>query len=46
MPQTTFLMLGGCLSISALPPLNGFRSDRLVFQAILLSPEMPQWDSS
>jgi hydrogenase-4 component B len=43
MPQTTFLMLGGCLSISALPPLNGFRSDRLVFQAILLSPEMPQW---
>ena len=43
MPQTTFLMLDGCQSISALPPLNGFRSDRLVFQAILLSPETPQW---
>ena len=43
MPQTAFLMLGGCLSISALPPLNGFVSEWLVFQAILLSPELPQW---
>ena len=43
MMQTAFLMLGGCLSISALPPLNGFVSEWLVFQAILLSPELPQW---
>lgn len=43
MPQTAFLMLGGCLSISALPPLNGFGSEWLVFQAILLNPELPQW---
>jgi hydrogenase-4 component B len=38
--QTAFLMLGG---ISALPPLNGFVSEWPVFQAILLSPELPQW---
>jgi hydrogenase-4 component B len=43
MPQTAFTMLGGCLSISALPPFNGFVSGWLVFQAILLSPELPQW---
>ncbi len=43
MPQTAFLMLGGCLAISALPPLNGFVSEWLVFQAVLLSPDLPQW---
>ena len=43
MPQTAFLVLGGCLAISALPPLNGFVSEWLVFQAILLSPDLPQW---
>mgnify|MGYP001225709894 CR=1 FL=1 len=43
MPQTAFLFLGGCLAISALPPLNGFVSEWLVFQAILLSPDLPQW---
>lgn len=43
MPQTAVLMLGGCLAISALPPLNGFVSEWLTFQAILLSPELPQW---
>ena len=32
-----------CLAISALPPLNGFASEWLVFQAILLSPSLPQW---
>ncbi len=40
MMQTAFLMLGG---ISALPPLNGFVSEGPVFQAVLLSPELPQW---
>jgi formate hydrogenlyase subunit 3/multisubunit Na+/H+ antiporter MnhD subunit len=43
MPQTAFLFLGGCLAISALPPLNGFVSEWLVFQAVLTSPELPQW---
>ena len=43
MPQTAFVVLGGCLAISALPPLNGFVSEWLPFQAILLSPELPQW---
>jgi formate hydrogenlyase subunit 3/multisubunit Na+/H+ antiporter MnhD subunit len=43
MPLTAFLVLGGCLAISALPPLNGFVSEWLTFQAILLSPELPQW---
>jgi len=43
MPQTAFLFLGGCLAISALPPLNGFVSEWLVFQAVLISPELPQW---
>ena len=43
MPQTAFLFLGGCLAISALPPLNGFVSEWLIFQAILVSPNLPQW---
>ena len=43
MPLTAFLMLGGCLAISALPPLNGFVSEWLTFQAILLTPQLPQW---
>jgi NADH:ubiquinone oxidoreductase subunit 5 (subunit L)/multisubunit Na+/H+ antiporter MnhA subunit len=44
MPQTAFLFLVGCVAISALPPLNGFVSEWLTFQAILLSPDLPQWD--
>jgi len=43
MPQTAFLALGACMAISALPPLNGFVSEWLIFQAILLSPDLPQW---
>src|SRR5262249_55399089 len=38
MPQTAFVFLIGCAAISALPPLNGFVSEWLTFQAILLSP--------
>ena len=30
-------------AISALPPFNGFVSEWLTFQAILLSPALPQW---
>ena len=43
MPQTAFCFLVGCVAISALPPLNGFVSEWLTFQAILLSPDLPQW---
>lgn len=43
MPRTAFLFLGGCVAISALPPLNGFVSEWMIFQAILLSPSLPQW---
>jgi hydrogenase-4 component B len=43
MPQSAFLFLGGCLAIAALPPLNGFVSEWLMFQAVLLSPDLPQW---
>jgi hydrogenase-4 component B len=43
MPKTAFLVLIGCAAISALPPLNGFVSEWLTFQAILLSPQLPSW---
>jgi formate hydrogenlyase subunit 3/multisubunit Na+/H+ antiporter MnhD subunit len=43
MPRTAFAFLIGCAAISALPPFNGFVSEWLTFQAILLSPALPQW---
>jgi formate hydrogenlyase subunit 3/multisubunit Na+/H+ antiporter MnhD subunit len=43
MPQTALAFLVGCLAISALPPLNGFVSEWLTFQAILLSPRLDAW---
>ncbi len=43
MPYTSFLFLVGCVAIAALPPLNGFVSEWLTFQAILQSPHLPQW---
>ena len=43
MPLTAFTVLTGCMAISALPPLNGFVSEWLTFQAILLSPSLPSW---
>jgi len=43
MPKTAFLFLVGSAAISALPPFNGFVSEWLTFQAILLSPALPQW---
>ena len=43
MPRTAFVFLIGCAAISALPPLNGFVSEWLTFQAILLSPQLPSW---
>jgi formate hydrogenlyase subunit 3/multisubunit Na+/H+ antiporter MnhD subunit len=43
MPQTALAALTGCVAISALPPLNGFVSEWLTFQAILLSPGLDAW---
>jgi NADH:ubiquinone oxidoreductase subunit 5 (subunit L)/multisubunit Na+/H+ antiporter MnhA subunit len=40
---TSFAFLVGCVAISALPPLNGFVSEWLTFQAILLSPNLAEW---
>jgi hydrogenase-4 component B len=43
MPATGLFVLVGAAAISALPPLNGFASDWLLLQSILLSPQLPQW---
>ena len=43
MPATAFLVLVGSVAIAALPPLNGFVSEWLTFQAVLQSPDLPQW---
>lgn len=43
MPHTALVFLIGAMAISALPPLNGFVSEWLAFQAILLSPQLPSW---
>ncbi|MGO9233851.1 MAG: hydrogenase 4 subunit B [Methylocella sp.] len=43
MPWTALFFLVGCVAISALPPFNGFVSEWLTFQAILLSPQLPSW---
>ena len=42
LPWTAVFFLIGCVSISALPPFNGFVSEWLTFQAFLLSPTLPQ----
>jgi NADH:ubiquinone oxidoreductase subunit 5 (subunit L)/multisubunit Na+/H+ antiporter MnhA subunit len=43
MPSTSIAFLIGCVAISALPPLNGFVSEWLTFQAILQGPDLPHW---
>jgi formate hydrogenlyase subunit 3/multisubunit Na+/H+ antiporter MnhD subunit len=43
MPQTAVAFLASCIAISALPPFNGFVSEWLTLQGILLSPQLPQW---
>jgi hydrogenase-4 component B len=40
MPVTAVLFLVGCISISALPPFNGFVSEWLTFQAALQTPQL------
>jgi hydrogenase-4 component B len=42
MPTTAFFFLIGSLSISALPPFNGFISEWLIFQSLLLSLNLPE----
>ncbi|OIP86541.1 MAG: hydrogenase 4 subunit B [Rhodobacterales bacterium CG2_30_65_12] len=42
MPKTAVLALVGVTAISALPPLNGFVSEWLLFQAVLQSPKLSQ----
>ncbi|PKP73017.1 MAG: hydrogenase 4 subunit B [Alphaproteobacteria bacterium HGW-Alphaproteobacteria-6] len=42
MPVTSLVMLVGAVAISALPPLNGFASEWLLFQAVLMSPAIPE----
>lgn len=39
-PYTTVFFLIGCLSISALPPFNGFVSEWLIFQTALQAPTL------
>ncbi|MGP9812290.1 hydrogenase 4 subunit B [Rhodopseudomonas sp. NSM] len=43
MPFTSVVFLIGAIAISALPPFNGFVSEWLIFQAVLQSPQLPQW---
>ena len=43
MPVSAACMLAACMAASALPPLNGFASEWLTFQTILVSPALPQW---
>jgi hydrogenase-4 component B len=40
MPWTAVMFLVACLSISALPPLNGFVSEWLTFQTALMAPQL------
>ncbi len=42
MPQTALYFLIGALAISALPPLNGFVSEWLTFQASLQAPQLDE----
>jgi hydrogenase-4 component B len=42
MPRTALCFLVGACAISALPPLNGFASEWLVFQALLGGSAIPQ----
>ncbi|MBZ5557694.1 MAG: hydrogenase 4 subunit B [Acidobacteriia bacterium] len=44
MPQTAALFLIGSAAAAALPPLNGFASEWMVFQALLSGVQIPQPD--
>jgi hydrogenase-4 component B len=42
MPQTALLFLVGSVAIAALPPLNGFASEWMVFQSLLAGTYIPR----
>ena len=42
MPYTGLFFLIGCVSISALPPFNGFSSEWLTFQSLILGSQTPR----
>ncbi|MHB8884437.1 MAG: hydrogenase 4 subunit B [Methylovirgula sp.] len=42
MPLSSGAFLAASMAISALPPFNGFASEWLIFQSILISPQLPQ----
>src|SRR5437016_12082657 len=42
MPQTALLFLVGSAAIAALPPLNGFASEWMVFQSLLAGAYIPR----
>jgi hydrogenase-4 component B len=44
MPVTGVVALLGSLAIAGLPPLNGFASEWLTFQALLDAARLPQWE--
>ncbi len=43
MPWTSISALIGSAAIAGLPPLNGFVSEWLMLQAVLIGPAFPQW---
>jgi formate hydrogenlyase subunit 3/multisubunit Na+/H+ antiporter MnhD subunit len=43
MPHTALAFLIGCAAIAAIPPLNGFSSEWLVFQSVIEGAVLPQW---
>jgi hydrogenase-4 component B len=43
MPWTGAAALVGAAAISALPPLNGFVSEWLIFQSLFKGPSLPHW---
>jgi len=42
MPVSSAAVLAASMAIAALPPFNGFASEWLIFQSILVSPQLPQ----
>ena len=45
MPATGLFMLVGSVAISALPPLNGFVSEWMILQAVLLESSLSAMDA-
>jgi hydrogenase-4 component B len=42
LPYSSAAFLAASIAISGLPPFNGFASEWLIFQSILVSPQLPQ----